>query len=119
LARQLYSKKITHPNIGTYNKLTGGIILPLTSQPAVKPYYSIALIPYKLPQISNRCFTANFCSRAAIRAADQYWFFVVHILALLYYRIVLRFTYKSYSLQRSLLVKLEEGNINALPLLYF
>jgi len=40
LARQLYSKKIIQPNIGTYNKLTGGIILFLTSQPAVKPYYN-------------------------------------------------------------------------------
>ena len=35
LARQLYSKKITQTNIGTFNKLNGGKILSLTSQPAV------------------------------------------------------------------------------------
>jgi hypothetical protein len=64
-------------------------------------------------------FDKQIFGRAAIRAADQYWFLAGYVLVLPYYHIVLHFTCKAYSLKRNFLVKLEEGNIPALPLLYF
>ncbi|WP_348680323.1 hypothetical protein, partial [Flavobacterium coralii] len=60
----------------------------------------IPFIPCKLPQLTNGCFARNFCGRAAIRAADQYWLLVGYMLALPYYRIVLYFPYKSYSFKK-------------------
>ena len=64
-------------------------------------------------------FEKRIFGRAAIRAAEQYWFLVGYVLVLPYYHTVLYFTCKTYSLQKIYLVKLEEGNIPALPLLYF
>jgi len=64
-------------------------------------------------------FDKQIFGRAAITAADQYWFPVGHILALPYFHIVLHFNCKLYALKRNLLVKSEEGNITALPLLHF
>lgn len=46
--------------------------------------------------------------RAAIRAADRYWFLVGYVLILPYFNIVVHFTYRLYSLQSSLLVNREK-----------